>query len=149
MGLGVARGDAVHFLYQVDKLVLTVSHGWCSSVAARDSCGFKPYPEVLEVVHSDGIAEEVKESVLEHAAVTVAKHQSVRHLWYGGGLPGCQGQGVPGYTYERTKRSLFSQSGFLGLNFMNWLKRTWAMGAMPLEGVSIHIQDGEALVPLT
>ena len=40
---------------------------------------------------------------------------------------------VRSYTYERTKRSLFNQSGFLGLNLMNSLKRTWAMGAMPLE----------------
>lgn len=35
-------------------------------------------------------------------------------------------------TYERTKRSLFSQSGFFGLKFMNLLKRTWATGAIPI-----------------
>lgn len=35
-------------------------------------------------------------------------------------------------TYERTKRSLFNHLGFLGLNFMNLLNRTWATGAMPL-----------------
>lgn len=35
-------------------------------------------------------------------------------------------------TYERTKRSLFSQSGFFGLKFMNLLKRTWATGAIPM-----------------
>jgi hypothetical protein len=35
-------------------------------------------------------------------------------------------------TYERTKRSRLSQSGFLGLKVMNLLKRTWATGAMPM-----------------
>jgi hypothetical protein len=37
-----------------------------------------------------------------------------------------------GETYERTKRSRLSQSGFLGLKVMNLLKRTWATGAMPI-----------------
>lgn len=35
-------------------------------------------------------------------------------------------------THERTKRSRFSHLGFLGLNFMNLLKRTWETGAIPL-----------------
>lgn len=43
-------------------------------------------------------------------------------------------------TYERTKRSRFNQSGFLGLKVMALLNRTWAAGAMPLdERVSIHV----------
>jgi hypothetical protein len=37
-----------------------------------------------------------------------------------------------GKTYERTKRSRLSQSGFLGLKVMNLLNRTWATGAMPI-----------------
>lgn len=60
--------------------VLTAFHG-CSRAAAWESCGSKPYPEVLQVVHSDGIAEEVEEGVLEHAAVAVPRHDpSVRYL---------------------------------------------------------------------
>lgn len=48
-------------------------------------------------------------------------------------------------TYERTKRSRFSHLGFLGLNFMNLLKRTWATGAMPLRaGVSGCRRDPES-----
>lgn len=35
-------------------------------------------------------------------------------------------------TYERTKRSRFNHSGFLGLKVMNLLNRTWATGAMPI-----------------
>lgn len=35
-------------------------------------------------------------------------------------------------TYERTKRSRLTQSGFLGLKFMNLLNKTWATGAMPM-----------------
>jgi hypothetical protein len=35
-------------------------------------------------------------------------------------------------THERTKRSRLSHLGFLGLNLMILLKRTWATGAMPL-----------------
>ena len=35
-------------------------------------------------------------------------------------------------TYESTKRSRLTQLGFLGLNLRKRLKRTWAMGAMPL-----------------
>ena len=41
--------------------------------------------------------------------------------------------------YERTNRSRFSHLGFLGLNFMNLLQRTWATGAMPLSRVSAPI----------
>lgn len=72
------------------------------------------YAERLEVVHADGVTEQVEESILEHATVAVA-----------GGL----GQWQAGWqrqrkSYERTKRSLFSQSGFFGLKVMNLLKRT-------------------------
>ena len=35
-------------------------------------------------------------------------------------------------TYESTKRSLLSQSGFFGLKFTNLLKRMWATGAIPM-----------------
>ena len=35
-------------------------------------------------------------------------------------------------TYERTKRSRLTQSGFLGLKLMNLLNKTWATGAMPI-----------------
>lgn len=35
-------------------------------------------------------------------------------------------------TYDRTKRSRLTQSGFFGLNVMNLLKRTWATGAIPI-----------------
>ena len=35
-------------------------------------------------------------------------------------------------TYDKTKRSRLSQSGFLGLKFMNLLNMTWATGAMPM-----------------
>lgn len=44
-------------------------------------------------------------------------------------LPTC---GKLGLTYERTKRSRFNHLGFLGLNFMNLLNKTWATGAIPL-----------------
>ena len=37
-----------------------------------------------------------------------------------------------GDTYESTKRSLLAHCGFCGLNLMNWLKRMWAIGAMPI-----------------
>lgn len=30
------------------------------------------YAEVLQIIHADAVAEEVKESILKHAAVTVA-----------------------------------------------------------------------------
>jgi hypothetical protein len=35
-------------------------------------------------------------------------------------------------SHERTKRSLLIHLGFLGLNFINLLKRTWETGAMPI-----------------
>lgn len=41
-------------------------------------------------------------------------------------------------TYERTKRSRFNHLGFLGLNFMNLLNKTWAIGAMPLRNESVN-----------
>lgn len=36
------------------------------------------------------------------------------------------------FTYERTKRSRLTQSGFEGLKVMNLLNITWATGAMPI-----------------
>ena len=91
------------------------------------AAGLAPYPEVLEVVHRDLVAENVEESILEHAAMAVPSNRARQYL---GPRLRKQERQVhttelqAGYTYERTNRSLFSQSGFLGLNFMNWLKRT-------------------------
>lgn len=50
-------------------------------------------------------------------------------------------------TYERTNLSLLSHLGFLGLNLMNLLKRTWAMGAMPLGKVSSRSYPASAAKP--
>jgi hypothetical protein len=77
--------------------------------------------EVLQVIHGEVVAEEVEEGILEHAAVTVADMISIIYSFW-----------QPGEPYERTKRSRLAQSGFLGLKFMNLLKRTWETGAMPI-----------------
>ena len=47
---------------------------------------------------------------------------------------GTRGGGCAGIeiTHDKTKRSRLSQSGFLGLKFMNLLNITWATGAMPM-----------------
>lgn len=37
--------------------------------------GDKAYSELLQVVHGDGVAEKVEQSILEHATVTVAARQ--------------------------------------------------------------------------
>lgn len=67
---------------------------------------------------------------MQHATVAVAvdicqPFRSVLQFGklYSGGL---------GIAHERTKRSRFNHLVFLGLNFINLLKRTWATGAMPL-----------------
>lgn len=67
----------------------------------------------------------MKKGILKHAAVTVATEGSAVSdgMTWEVELLG---------THERTKRSRFNQSGFLGLNFMYLLKRTWAIGAIPL-----------------
>jgi hypothetical protein len=99
------------------------------------------YTEVLQVVDAEGIAEQVQQRILEHAAVTVAvRGVSVSHSNSSGALRKRLPKALTaigtaqesGNTYERTNRSRFSQSGFLGLNLMNLLNRTWATGAMPI-----------------
>ena len=101
------------------------------------------YTEVLQVVHGDGVAEEVQQSILEHAAVTVAVEGRLLGVVFSWGAPSSStrakiflwwvssGETQAG-TYERTKRSRLAQSGFLGLKFMNLLNRTWATGAIPI-----------------
>jgi hypothetical protein len=37
--------------------------------------GRAAYPEILKVLHRDGIAEEVEEGILEHAAMAVPSYQ--------------------------------------------------------------------------
>ena len=37
-----------------------------------------------------------------------------------------------GDAYDSTNRSLFTQSGLLGLKVMNLFQRIWATGAMPM-----------------
>ena len=74
----------------------------------------------------------MKEGVLQHAAVAVAVwHPKLKNCLP---LPITRSTGgrIGRQTYDRTKRSRFNHLGFLGLNFMNLLKRTWATGAMPL-----------------
>lgn len=81
------------------------------------------YSESLEVIDGQGVAEQVKERILEHAAVAVAalgRNACQSHDFARGFSLGCLGEG----TYERTNRSRFSQLGFLGLNFMNLSQRT-------------------------
>jgi len=71
MSLRVARSDAADFL--LSKRKKKVNSG--GQTNTRGICApetrLAPYPEVLDVVHSNGIAEEVEDSILEHAAVTV------------------------------------------------------------------------------
>jgi hypothetical protein len=63
MGLRVTGGDAV------DGLLREIS-----SAKLQGQCtASQTYPESLEVVNGEGIAVKVKESVLEHASMAVAK----------------------------------------------------------------------------
>ena len=57
-------------------------------------------------------------------------------------------------TYDKTNRSRFGQSGFLGLKVMNLLNRTWAAGAKPMGApgwpelalkVASTCQDGDSI----
>jgi hypothetical protein len=73
------------------------------------------YSESLQVIDAEVVTEEVEESILKHAAVSVTKAQNGQ--WMGAGR-------LLQLTYERTKRSRFNQSGFLGLKFRNLLNRT-------------------------
>lgn len=77
-------------------------------------------------MHGQGVAEEVEEGILEHAAVAVAVGAMSEDVSWN--------LGDGGDTHERTKRSRLSQLGFLGLNLMKFFQRTWATGAMPLVG---------------
>ena len=88
----------------------------------------KTYAESLEVVHGDTVAVEVEESILQHAAVAVPRVNLRQHR-----ITQSKEDRRCGSTHERTKRSRFSQLGFLGLNLINRLNRTWATGAMPLD----------------
>ena len=63
MGFGVARGDATHLLEGV-----SVGIDWIR---------YQTYSEVLDVIHGDGIAEEVEESILEHAAMAVGENETI------------------------------------------------------------------------
>lgn len=118
MGLRVTGSDAVQFL-QV-ALVSGLSENF---VNCPEQAGSKTYTEFLEVLDGQGISEEVQQSILQHASVTVTERKIL---------------GVIGIwvcfigTHERTNRSRFNHLGFLGLNFMYLLKRTWATGAMPM-----------------
>jgi hypothetical protein len=84
----------------------------------------------------------VEESILEHAAVTVAARELVvaYETRESRAISSCSQMAEMGRanfrwregTYERTNRSRFNHSGFLGLKVMNLLNRTWATGAMPI-----------------
>ena len=80
----------------------------------------------------------MKEGILQHAAMAVALELGERES-----TVGLAGQGQAKGTYERTKRSRFNHLGFLGLNVMNLLKRTWATGAMPLRAASSLAEEAE------
>lgn len=64
VGLGVTGGDAVNGLCSRQKKI-------------RHSLGkaMKTHSESLQVVHAEGIAEQVEESILEHASVAVTVHE--------------------------------------------------------------------------
>jgi hypothetical protein len=95
------------------------------------------YSEGLEVIDGEVIAKEVEEGILKHAAVAVAGDENCQFFF---SLNELVASAAGSKTYERTKRSRFNQSGFLGLKVMNLLNRTWATGAMPLDKrVSIHV----------
>lgn len=111
VGLGVTGSDAVELLGEsAGTFHLEIN---------------RAYTEGLEVIQGQLVAEEVQQSVLQHAAVAVPIRSS--SVWTISSETGSR-QG----TYERTKRSRLTQSGFLGLKFMNLLNRTWATGAMPI-----------------
>lgn len=65
VGLGVTRGDAVNGLEccQID--------GFFSDPQMQSS-SVSTYSESLDVIHGDGVAEQVEEGILKHAAVAVA-----------------------------------------------------------------------------
>ena len=58
VSLGVTGGDAVNLL----RKSVEAYHVWLECT----------YTELLQVVHGQGVAEEVEQSILEHAAVSVA-----------------------------------------------------------------------------
>ena len=64
VGLRVTRGDGVNLLRSSD-----FAQPWLLI-----NC---TYTEVLQVVHADAVAEQVEQSILEHAAVTVAARELV------------------------------------------------------------------------
>jgi hypothetical protein len=75
VSLGVTGGDAVNLLRKSAK----------SNLIQREFT----YTELLQVVHGQGVAEKVEQSILEHAAVAVAMDvalvivQSCRHRFPG------------------------------------------------------------------
>lgn len=86
------------------------------------------YPKRLQVIHGDFIPEQMQQSILEHASVTVPKQDKKK----GSALKSPLSAEGLGWTYERTKRSRLMKLGFFGLKVMNLLKRTWATGAKPM-----------------
>lgn len=85
------------------------------------------YSESLEVIDAQGIAEQVEERILEHAAVAVAglgRNACQSHDFARGFSLCLPSKRLGNGTYERTNRSRFSHLGFLGLNFMNLSQRT-------------------------
>lgn len=77
----------------------------------------------FDVVHGDGVAKQVQQGILQHAAMAVSvlrvSFQLFQQRVFVDGL-----RAKVKYTYESTNRSLFGQLGFLGLKVMNLLKRT-------------------------
>lgn len=65
VGLGVTGGDAVELLQKIST----------RDFLGVDNVG-QTYTEVLQVVHGEGVAEKVQQSILEHAAVAVANWSS-------------------------------------------------------------------------
>ena len=59
VSLGVTGGDAVELLF------------FWSECGLPGQVRNSTYTEVLQVIHANGVAKEVKESILEHATVTV------------------------------------------------------------------------------
>ncbi len=92
--------------------------------------------ESLEIVHGDLVSSQVKKDVLKGTADDEARLVAgyVKHK---------QTYACP---LERTNLSRLYHFEFLGLNFMNREKRTWATGAIPYRadvGELCHLHPGQ------
>jgi hypothetical protein len=71
--------------------------------------------EVFQLVHRQTISKQMEKDILQATRMSVTTVNA-----------------SPEVMYERTNLSRLIQEVFLGLNFMNLLKRTWLTGAMPM-----------------